>query len=76
MIQQTITSQIEAKVFELLEENQEGIRWSDLNSKIKQLNPSFHPKTINGVIWKLPRKYPDKVYKPSKGIFKIIRKEI
>lgn len=69
----TITGQIEEMAFRLLKENPEGIRWSELNTMIKKSNPSFHPKTINGTVWKLPQKYPDKVYKPSKGLFRLLK---
>jgi hypothetical protein len=68
---QSITNQIYEKIFELLERNPEGLRWSDLLSKITESNPNLHPKTVNGTIWKLIEKYPDKVYKPSKGVFQL-----
>jgi hypothetical protein len=69
----TITGRIYAKVFELLEENPEGLHWSELLSKIKASDPSLHPKTVNGCVWKLIEKYPDKVYKPSKGLFRLLK---
>ena len=69
----TVTSQINAKAFELLEKNPKGLHWSDLLSKIKESNNAFHPKTINGLIWKLVQNFPDKVYKPSKGLFKLLK---
>ncbi len=66
----TITSQIYKKIFQLLERHPEGIRWSTL---LKELNKKgeFHPKTVNGCVWKLTEKYHDKVYKPSKGLFRL-----
>lgn len=66
----TITGRIYAKVFELLEENPEGLHWSELISKIEE-SGNFHPKTVNGCIWKLTEKFPDKVYKLSKGLFRL-----
>jgi hypothetical protein len=65
----TITGTIYATIFELLEQHPEGIRWVDLNRMIAETNPSLHPKTINGCVWKLIEKYPNDVYKPSKGLF-------
>ena len=65
------TKIIETKIFELLENNPEGMRWVDLNNKILESNSTLHPKTVNGIIWKIVEKYPDKIYKPSKGIFKL-----
>ncbi|NMB70120.1 hypothetical protein GYA27_02875 [candidate division WWE3 bacterium] len=68
-----ITHQIYNKIFELLEHNPEGLRWSVMLSKIREFDPNWHPKTINGSIWKLVEKYPDKVYKPSKGVFRLVK---
>lgn len=69
----TITGRTYAKSFKLLEQNPEGLHWSELISKIKASDPSFHPKTVNGCIWKLAEKFPDKVYKPSKGLFRLLK---
>lgn len=69
----TITGRINETAFKLLEQNPEGLRWSELISKIKASDTSFHPKTVNGCIWKLVEKYPDKVYKPSKGLFRLLK---
>jgi hypothetical protein len=67
-----ITGRIEEKAFELLEEHPEGIRWSELNAQIKASDPSFHPKTINGTVWKLPEKYPERVTKTG-GLFRLVK---
>lgn len=69
----TITGRIYTKVLELLDQNPEGIRWKDLNDAIQKSYPGFHPKTINGCVWKLTEKFPDKVYKPSKGVFRLLK---
>ena len=45
----------------LLEKNPEGIRWTELLSQIKKSDRNFHPKTVNGCVWKLIEKFPDKV---------------
>lgn len=68
-----VTHRIVAKAFELLEQHPEGLQWSDLLSKIKEADPTFHPKTVNGLIWKLVERFPDKVYKPSKGLFRLLK---
>jgi len=67
------TQQVEEMVLEILEKNPEGVRWVDLNKKIKELNPELHPKTINGTVWKIIEKFPNKVYKPSKGLFRLTK---
>lgn len=69
----TITGRIYAKVFELLEKNPKGMRWTDLLSEIQESDSSFHPKTVNGCVWKLIEKYPEEVYKPSKGLFRLTK---
>jgi hypothetical protein len=69
----TITGRIYAKIFELLKQYPEGLHWSELNAKIRQSNPSFHPKTVNGSVWKLVQRFPDEVYKPSKGLFRLLK---
>lgn len=68
-----ITHQINEKVFELLENHPDGLHWSQLLSKIKQSDPNFHPKTVNGCVWKLVEKFPGKVYKPEKGLFRLTK---
>ena len=69
----TITGRINAKALNLLEENPAGLQWKDLNEQILKHDPTLHPKTVNGCIWKLPQKFPDKVYKPSKGLFRLLK---
>ncbi len=69
----TITGRIYATIFELLEQNPEGLRWSELLEKIQESDPSFHPKTVNGCVWKLIEKYPEEVHKPSKGVFQLTK---
>ena len=73
MKSQIVTHQINAKAFELLEQHPEGLRWSELLSRIKASYPHFHPKTVNGCVWKIAEKFPDKVYKPSKGLFRLLK---
>lgn len=68
-----VTERINAKALELLEQHPEGLRFSELRSKIEASDGSFHPKTVNGCVWKLVRKFPDKVYKPSRGIFRLMK---
>lgn len=69
----TITGQINAKAIELVGEDPVGIRWTDLSNRINEYNPSFHPKTVNGCVWKLVEKFPDIVYKPEKGLFRLVK---
>ena len=68
-----ITERIYAKAFELLEQHPEGLRFTELRSKIEESYPNFHPKTVNGCVWKLIQKFPDKVYKPSRGLYRLLK---
>lgn len=68
---ETKTGRVYKAIFEILEKHPDGIRWSDLIKMIEKTDPSLHPKTINGCIWKLLEKYPDDVCKPEKGLFKL-----
>lgn len=72
-MKKTITGQIYDKIFELLAQHPDGIRWTDLSKMITTAHPDFHPKTINGCVWKLVEKYPDRVYKPEKGLFRLTK---
>lgn len=65
----TIADRIYSIIFQLLENNPKGLHWSELLRQIREKDTSLHPKTINGYVWKLIEKYPDKVFKPAKGIF-------
>lgn len=72
-MRKTITATIYETVFELLEQHPAGLRWSELLTKIQELHPDFHPKTINGCVWKLVEHFPNKVYKPKKGLFRLTK---
>lgn len=68
-----VTHRINAKALEILEQNPEGMRWAELLRQIQGSDPTLHPKTINGCVWKLTEKFPDQVYKPSKGLFRLTK---
>lgn len=66
-----VTERINATALELLDKQQEGIHWSELIMKIQKSDQNFHPKTVNGCVWKLVQKFSGRVYKPSKGLFRL-----
>lgn len=72
-ISKLVTELIYAKAFEILEQHPEGLHWSELLSKIEASDRSLHQKTVNGCIWKLVQRFPDKVYKPYKGLFRLVK---
>ncbi len=70
---ETKTGRVNITALRLLEENPEGLRWVDLLAGIQKSDPDLHPKTINGCVWKLLENFPEKVYKPSKGLFRLLK---
>ena len=68
----TITGQIKKIALDILADKPEGIRFSVLERKILEHNSSLNPGTINATIWNLDATFPDKVYKPDRGIFRLV----
>jgi len=68
-----VTHAINEKALEIIGNTPEGVRWTDLLKELEKYNPSWHPKTINGCVWKLVEKYPSEVYKPEKGLFRLVK---
>jgi hypothetical protein len=73
MSKSTVTGRIYAKALELLEQYPDGLHWSELQSRIEASDSNFHPKTVNGCVWKLIERFPDKVYKLFKGLFRLLK---
>lgn len=69
----TITGRVNDAALTILAQHPEGIRWTDLLKQIQAFDQSFHPKTVNGCVWKLTEKFPDLVYKPEKGLFRLTK---
>ena len=68
-----VTERIKIKAFELLEQHPEGLRYSQLHKGVQAADPNFKANTISGSIWNLDTAYPERVYKPSKGLFRLIK---
>lgn len=68
-----VTKRIKDKALELLDQSPDGLRYSELHSKISAFDAGFNSNTINGSIWNLDSLFPDKVYKPSKGLFRLVK---
>ncbi|OLS22218.1 MAG: hypothetical protein HeimC3_32220 [Candidatus Heimdallarchaeota archaeon LC_3] len=66
-------SKIRKKSLEILEKNKEGIRFSELANELALIFPDIKIKTIKGGIWNLDVRFPNKVIKPEKGLFKLIK---
>ena len=68
-----VTERIKTAALEILEQHPEGLRYSELHAKILETDGTFNPNTINGCIWNLDATQPEKVYKPSKGLFRLLK---
>jgi hypothetical protein len=69
----TITSRVHRIVMKALEDNPEGVQWSELLQIIKEQGPDIHPKTANGLVWKLLESHPKEIHKPEKGRFQLLK---
>jgi hypothetical protein len=61
------------KALEILQENSDGLRYTVLQQRIKEKIPDVQLNTINGTIWNLDSRKPDLVYKPSRGLYKLVQ---
>jgi hypothetical protein len=69
----TIGERITEKAFEVLEGTPEGVRYSELVRQILSLDGSFKQNTVHGTVWNLDERFPDRVYKPSRGLFRLTK---
>jgi len=68
-----IGERITDRALEILEANPEGVRYSAMVRQIAASDPSFKTKTIQGNVWNLQEQYPDRLYKPSRGLFRLTK---
>ncbi len=68
----TNKEQIISEAVELLKNNSEGIRYSQLINKISENLINIPINTIRGTIWDLDVTLPKEVYKPDRGLFRHI----
>lgn len=66
-----IGERIREAAFTLLEQHPDGLRWADFTRQVAEADPSFKPNTIQGSLYKIHQLFPDKVYKPSRGLFRL-----
>ncbi len=68
-----IHERIRSIAIELLDEQPQGLRYSELLRRIKQTEPELNPNTVNNCIWNLEVLQPQDVYKPVKGLFRLVK---
>lgn len=66
-------SRIRAAALELLASHPQGLRYSQLVRHVSKLNPAFNSKTVSNVVWSLDTVLPQHVYKPSKGVYRLVQ---
>lgn len=69
----TIRQRIHEKAFAFLDAKPEGLRYSELVRLIMESDPSFKQNTVHGSVWDLDERHPDRVYKPSRGLFRLTK---
>jgi hypothetical protein len=69
----TIGERIIDRAMQILDSNPEGVRYSELTREILKLDASFNQNTIHGNVWNLQEQFPDQVYKPSRGLFRLTK---
>jgi hypothetical protein len=69
----TIGERIVDKAFAALEAAPEGLRYSDLVRQVMKLDGSFKQNTVHGNVWNLDERFPDRIYKPSRGLFRLTK---
>jgi len=68
----TIGDRITSLALELLKEHPDGIRYTDLHHKILESDNALNSNTVQGTIWNIDTRLPKKVYKPSRGLFRLV----
>src|SRR3989338_4442715 len=68
----SISSQIKQKSLEIIKNNPQGIRYSQLLKMIVEAFPNVPSNTIRGAIWNLDATIPNEIYKADRGLFRHI----
>ena len=66
----TKREQIISKVIELLKQNPQGVRYSEIVRQVKELLPEIPVNTIRGIVWDLDVQKSNEVYKAERGLFR------
>ena len=68
-----VTERIKGKAFEYLEQHPEGLPYTEPKARTQAADSNFKSNTINGCIRNLDTAFPAKVYKPSKGLYRLLK---
>ncbi len=69
----TRKEKIVEKALEILNSHPDGLRYSALVKEISKIMPEEKYGTLTGAVWNLDVKHSSKIYKPSRGLFRLTR---
>jgi len=69
----TIRERINVIAFEVLDKTPEGVRFSEIVRRIIEIDGSFKKNSIHWIVWNLDKQFPDRIYKPSRGLFRLTK---
>lgn len=69
----TLREKITRKAKDILAASPDGIRFSELVNRLKEAIPGEAHGNFTGAIWNLDARFPNEVYKPSRGLFRLTR---
>jgi len=69
----TRKEEIIAAALTILKSNPAGIRYSELVRNIAENHPHIPVNTIHGNIWDLDTEMPNEIYKPVKGLYRLVK---
>lgn len=72
MAQMTRKEQVHSKAIEILGSELQGLRYSLLVSRVQEALPDIPLNTIYGNLWSLDSQLPNDVYKPARGLYRLI----
>jgi hypothetical protein len=72
-MEKTKKERITADALKLLETHHDGLRFSELVKKIQEIYPNESYGNFTGSIWNLDARFPDKIYKPARGLFRLTK---
>jgi len=70
---ETSREKIVKKVLELLDNHPDGLHYSALVREISKIMPGIPINTIHGTVWDVDVQNPSRIYKPSRGLFRLSR---
>lgn len=69
----TKREKITLKAKEILASSPSGVRFSELVSSLREFFPGEAYGNFTGAIWNLDARFPDEIYKPARGLFRLLK---